>query len=54
MDANLREVPRICDKIAQKEREGKTFFSFEYFPPKTEVNFFEIFRHSTTWSVGRC
>ncbi|KAA8493866.1 Methylenetetrahydrofolate reductase 1 [Porphyridium purpureum] len=28
---------RIADKIAQCEREGKLFFSFEYFPPKTDT-----------------
>lgn len=35
MDPNLRRVPHIADKIRAREAEGKTFFSFEYFPPKT-------------------
>jgi methylenetetrahydrofolate reductase (NADPH) len=34
-DPNLRRVPHIADKIRQREAESKTFFSFEYFPPKT-------------------
>mmetsp|Transcript_8247 Transcript_8247/g.24787 ORF Transcript_8247/g.24787 Transcript_8247/m.24787 type:complete len:617 (-) Transcript_8247:127-1977(-) len=34
-DQNLRDVPRICEKIEQRMKEGKQFFSFEYFPPKT-------------------
>mmetsp|Transcript_9918 Transcript_9918/g.17867 ORF Transcript_9918/g.17867 Transcript_9918/m.17867 type:complete len:615 (-) Transcript_9918:1080-2924(-) len=43
-DVNLRRTAKISDKIAQREKEGKPFFSFEYFPPKTEsgvVNLYE-------------
>lgn len=36
-DPNLRDIPKISDKIRVKEAEGKPFFSFEYFPPKTPV-----------------
>lgn len=35
-DPNLRHIPKIADKIRQREAEGRPFFSFEYFPPKTE------------------
>lgn len=35
VDPHLRSVPNIADKIRQRTAEGKTFFSFEYFPPKT-------------------
>lgn len=27
---------KIIDKINQKLKEGKTFYSFEFFPPRTE------------------
>ncbi|KAK4534421.1 hypothetical protein CDCA_CDCA01G0446 [Cyanidium caldarium] len=43
-DYNLREVPRIGDKIAARAEDGRVFFSFEYFPPKTGqgvVNLYE-------------
>lgn len=35
VDPNLRNVPKIIDKIRARQQEGRTFFSFEYFPPKT-------------------
>lgn len=35
-DPNLRHLPRIADKIRARQKENRTFFSFEYFPPKTE------------------
>lgn len=35
-DPNLRHLPRISDKIEARQKENRTFFSFEYFPPKTE------------------
>jgi methylenetetrahydrofolate reductase (NADPH) len=35
---------KIVDKIAQKSAEGKPFYSFEYFPPKTtQVSSEELF-----------
>ncbi|KNC82214.1 methylenetetrahydrofolate reductase (NADPH) [Sphaeroforma arctica JP610] len=34
-DPNLRNIPKIVDKINLRKSEGKTFYSFEYFPPKT-------------------
>jgi len=34
-DVNLRDTARIDEKIRAREAEGRTFFSFEYFPPKT-------------------
>lgn len=36
VDRNLRHLPLIIDKIAAKTAAEETFFSFEYFPPKTE------------------
>jgi len=35
-DVHLRHTAKISDKITQRQAEGKVFFSFEYFPPKTE------------------
>eukprot|EP00182_Erythrolobus_australicus_P001332 CAMPEP_0185830232 /NCGR_PEP_ID=MMETSP1353-20130828/702_1 /TAXON_ID=1077150 /ORGANISM="Erythrolobus australicus, Strain CCMP3124" /LENGTH=627 /DNA_ID=CAMNT_0028528107 /DNA_START=33 /DNA_END=1916 /DNA_ORIENTATION=- len=35
-DVHLRHTAKISDKILQRQAEGMTFFSFEYFPPKTE------------------
>lgn len=35
-DPNLRHLPRIADKIKAREEDNRTFFSFEYFPPKTD------------------
>lgn len=35
VDPNLRSIPKIADKIRARQQEGRTFFSFEYFPPKT-------------------
>jgi len=35
VDFNLRDTAKISDKIRRREEEGKLFFSFEYFPPKT-------------------
>lgn len=35
VDPNLRHIPKIADKIRAREAENRTFFSFEYFPPKT-------------------
>lgn len=34
-DPNLRQVAHIADKIRERVAEQRTFFSFEYFPPKT-------------------
>lgn len=28
---------KVIDKINKAEEEGRTFWSFEYFPPKTEM-----------------
>jgi acyl-ACP thioesterase len=36
-DINLRDTPKVHEKIAHKQETGKVFFSFEYFPPKTPV-----------------
>lgn len=35
-DPNLRDIPKIIDKIREREAENRVFFSFEYFPPKTK------------------
>ena len=35
-DRNLRKMPLIVNKIAAKQTLGEPFFSFEYFPPKTQ------------------
>ncbi|KAF9293966.1 hypothetical protein BGZ88_004646, partial [Linnemannia elongata] len=34
---------KIVDKIAQKSAEGKPFYSFEYFPPKTTQGLSNLF-----------
>eukprot|EP01134_Creolimax_fragrantissima_P007785 CFRG7785T1 len=34
-DPNLRNIPKISDKINLRKSENKIFYSFEYFPPKT-------------------
>lgn len=36
VDRNLRHLPMIIDKIKTKSASNEPFFSFEYFPPKTE------------------
>lgn len=28
---------KVVDKITKAENEGRTYWSFEYFPPKTEM-----------------
>lgn len=63
-DVNLRRVPSIADKIRQREAEKKTFFSFEYFPPKTEAGVTNLYERAermakveplfcdVTWGAG--
>jgi methylenetetrahydrofolate reductase (NADPH) len=63
-DTNLRRMPSISDKIRQREAEGKTFFSFEYFPPKTETGVANLYERAermakveplfcdVTWGAG--
>jgi methylenetetrahydrofolate reductase (NADPH) len=63
-DTNLRRIPSISDKIRQREAEGKTFFSFEYFPPKTEAGVANLYERAermakveplfcdVTWGAG--
>ncbi|GJD09366.1 Probable methylenetetrahydrofolate reductase [Galdieria sulphuraria] len=34
-DINLRDTPKVHEKIKHRQDMGKIFFSFEYFPPKT-------------------
>ncbi|GJQ09562.1 hypothetical protein GpartN1_g1353.t1 [Galdieria partita] len=34
-DINLRDTPKVHEKIKHRQDTGKVFFSFEYFPPKT-------------------
>lgn len=63
-DTNLRRIPSITEKIRQREAEGKTFFSFEYFPPKTETGVSNLYERAermakveplfcdVTWGAG--
>jgi methylenetetrahydrofolate reductase (NADPH) len=63
-DPNLRRVPHIGDKIRQREAEGKKFFSFEYFPPKTPTGVANLYERAermaaaeplfcdVTWGAG--
>lgn len=44
MDPNLRHIPKIADKIRHREAEGRPFFSFEYFPPKTETGVTNLYQ----------
>lgn len=63
-DINLRRMPSISDKIKQREAEGKSFFSFEYFPPKTDTGVANLYERAermakaeplfcdVTWGAG--
>lgn len=63
-DTNLRRIPNISEKIRQREAEGKSFFSFEYFPPKTEAGVSNLYERAermakveplfcdVTWGAG--
>lgn len=63
-DPNLRHLPKIADKILHRQSEGRPFFSFEYFPPKTEqgvINLYQRVERMTaaeplfcdvTWGAG--
>eukprot|EP00184_Porphyridium_aerugineum_P005839 CAMPEP_0184706236 /NCGR_PEP_ID=MMETSP0313-20130426/36655_1 /TAXON_ID=2792 /ORGANISM="Porphyridium aerugineum, Strain SAG 1380-2" /LENGTH=654 /DNA_ID=CAMNT_0027167785 /DNA_START=98 /DNA_END=2062 /DNA_ORIENTATION=+ len=63
-DPNLRQTAKISDKIKQRIKENKVFFSFEYFPPRTESGVMNLYdrveRMSTyeplfvdmTWGAG--
>ncbi|KAK4531350.1 hypothetical protein CCYA_CCYA07G2207 [Cyanidiococcus yangmingshanensis] len=42
-DLNLREVPKVKDKVAACVEEGKRFYSFEFFPPKTEQGVLNLY-----------
>lgn len=64
MDPNLRHLPKIADKIRHRENEGRPFFSFEYFPPKTETGVTNLYQRvermtaaeplfcDVTWGAG--
>ncbi|KAG2491425.1 hypothetical protein HYH03_010213 [Edaphochlamys debaryana] len=48
---------KLIDKINQKVKEGKTFFSFEFFPPRTEEgveNLFERLERMVTYAPVFC
>lgn len=63
-DINLRRIPSIYEKIKQREAEGKSFFSFEYFPPKTDTGVANLYERAermakaeplfcdVTWGAG--
>lgn len=63
-DRNLRHLAKISDKIRQREAEGRSFFSFEYFPPKTESGVTNLYQRvermtaveplfcDVTWGAG--
>jgi methylenetetrahydrofolate reductase (NADPH) len=63
-DPNLRHVPHIGDKIRQRQEEGRKFFSFEYFPPKTPTGVANLYERAermasseplfcdVTWGAG--
>ena len=43
---------KLIDKINEKMKKGETFFSFEYFPPRTEEVRTTIPHLSVRWSGG--
>ncbi|CAN8061916.1 unnamed protein product [Agarophyton chilense] len=63
-DPNLRYLPRIADKIRHRAEENRPFFSFEYFPPKTETGVSNLYQRvermtaveplfcDVTWGAG--
>ncbi|PXF48794.1 putative methylenetetrahydrofolate reductase [Gracilariopsis chorda] len=63
-DPNLRQLPKIADKIRQRQSENRPFFSFEYFPPKTETGVCNLYQRvermtaieplfcDVTWGAG--
>lgn len=64
MDPNLRNIPKIADKIRAREAENRPFFSFEYFPPKTPKGVSNLYKRvermasieplfcDVTWGAG--
>lgn len=64
MDPNLRNLPKIADKIRHRQAENRPFFSFEYFPPKTDTGVNNLYRRvermaaveplfcDVTWGAG--
>lgn len=64
VDPHLRRVPHISEKIRQRASEGRTFFSFEYFPPKTPTGVANLYERAqrmaqaeplfcdVTWGAG--
>lgn len=51
-DPNLRYLPKIADKIAYRQNEGRPFFSFEYFPPKTETGVTNLYQRVERMTVA--
>ena len=57
-------MPKIIDKIREKQEQGEQFFSLEFFPPRTELaanNLFSLFDRfsegqplfiDVTWGAG--
>lgn len=64
VDPNLRHIPKIADKIRARQEEKRTFFSFEYFPPKTPQGVTNLYKRvermtaieplfcDVTWGAG--
>lgn len=63
-DPNLRHIPKIADKILHRQTENRPFFSFEYFPPKTDSGVINLYKRAermafveplfcdVTWGAG--
>lgn len=51
-DPNLRHLPKIVDKLHCRESEGRPFFSFEYFPPKTDQGVSNLYRRVERMSAA--
>jgi methylenetetrahydrofolate reductase (NADPH) len=63
-EPTVRELPQIKDKIAHCVEEGKRFYSFEFFPPKTEQGLLGLYERiarlsrleplfvDVTWGAG--
>jgi hypothetical protein len=37
LNNNKIDTMKVVDKINKAQNEGRTYYSFEYFPPKTEM-----------------
>ena len=46
-------MPKIIEKIEEKEQAGEKFFSLEFFPPRTELAANNLFSIFDRFSVGQ-